>query len=208
MELERQRAVVRMKMSYVLTESLYRKSPLWQPLKFERVDHGGQSRQHVYQGRLVTLKTFHCVSFLDRNFNVVDNERLRWQDGSFGPFYERWRRLIVPGRHPHSLEPLMRLAAELKACRDNPHNAAALHVTKLASGEDLTAPTRKELLKFLDLDEAIETYKQYLAHFQPWITERSVRLAAEEAERAQADLAAEEAHRQRFASVMAPARGL
>lgn len=202
-ELERLRGVVRQRMNHVLSETMYRKSPLWQPLRVDKKDRSGTST--VFEGRPVNLKTFHCMTFLDRNFNVVDNERLRWQDGSFGPFYERWLRLITPGRHPNSFEPMMRLATGLDASQEL--SDPVLRVTKVATGEDITASVHSQLRKLLHLDESIQTYKRCLTHFEPWLAARSARLTAEEATRSRADLDAEEAHRQRFSAVMASATG-
>ena len=107
-------------MRRVLQEAMERRSPLWRKLirRPRRSAHGnGTSHSCVGRGsggggsnptQLATMGRFQTFSYFDRNFNVVNNERLRWQDGGFKPFYKKWCRFIGP-HHPNSIKPLLEL---------------------------------------------------------------------------------------------------
>ena len=111
MELEAKRNVFRRRMHNVLTESFYRKSPLWRRVRVEADGDAPKASTPLSTGfpaptapassvgwvvlldrPLIDLKIFQSMSHFDRTFNMLNGQRTRWQDGSFHSFFRRWQR--------------------------------------------------------------------------------------------------------------------
>ena len=187
-ELELRRAIVRERMRRVLEEALHHRSILWRPWR-----EAGAPQDAPARRPFVSTHTFRKMAYLDRNFNMLDHERVRWQDGSFAPFYARWRKLVEIGGGSdaeHGLWPLLELTGE---------NAAAILDER---GGDISEPVRAEVDKVRELDRSIREYARFLAHVQPLLAARAETRAAEERARERADLEAEEAHRMRVVTAI------
>ena len=185
-ELELRRAIVRERMRRVLEEALHHRSILWRPWR-----EAGAPQDAPARRPFVTAHTFRKMAYLDRNFNMLDHERVRWQDGSFAPFYARWRKLVEVDAAEHGLRPLLELTGE---------NAAA--IVDERGGADISDAVRAEVDKVRELDRSIREYARFLAHVQPLLAARAETRAAEERARERADLEAEEAHRMRVVTAI------
>lgn len=195
-ELEWSRARVRSRMTAVLERSFHRKSPLRSPLAIASLSDGSGSRATSTPKVYLTTQIFQAMSYLDRNFNVVhpcaQAQRVRWQDGSFGPFYQRWTRLQAPDadRSIHSLIVLLE----------------GLERGELAvydGGVDVTRDVFETLRPLRDLDDAIRDCARLLELYRPETEARALQEARDERDRDRDDREHQEAHRLRLIAAMA-----
>lgn len=215
-ELERRRGLVRACMRRVLEEALHHRSILWRPWREAGVPDARTRPPWV------TTQTFRAMSYLDRNFNMLEHERVRWQDGSFGPFFARWRNLSEPGssaHHERVLWPLLSALQDMEQAQPlaGAETDAAATDTDVATAKgsstildeygerDVTRAVCDEIEKVRLLDRSIRDYAAYFEQVAPVLSARAEARAYDERERARADLEAEEAHRSRVGFAFASA---
>lgn len=221
MELEAKRNVFRRRMHNVLTESFYRKSPLWRPVRVEaHADSTPASTPLsstsavpttpassmgwvvLLDRPLIDMKIFQTMSHFDRTFNMLHGQRTRWQDGSFHSFFRRWQRFEAnepTDAQPSGIGTLLRLFGRLS----EPETALYTRVIDAGSSEDITTAVRGELSKVHALNDTIHGYSLELARVEPALVQRR-RLEAATDDRLEREATEEEdARRARLAAAVA-----
>lgn len=136
---------------------------------------------------LVNTKLFQTVSYFDKTFNVVNCERIRWQDGSFGPFYSRWRRQCS---QDGQLSSLFRLHVLL--------STGVVRITTNNTNKDVSREVLAQLSKFVSLNECIHSYASEMERLEPLLNARRNSEAREDERRDREAIADEEERRARL----------